>query len=469
MTKTQYEHARAGDITPAMERVAERERCDPDVVRSELAAGRAVIPANPNHEELDPIIIGRAFATKVNANIGTSEAAADLTAERQKLRTALEYGADTVMDLSTEGDLDQLRTAHIADSPAPVGTVPVYAALTTVDKPADLTADALLEEIERQAKQGVDYMTIHAGIRKHHLPLVDDRTTGIVSRGGSILAAWMDAHDRENPLYTAFDEICACLQAHDVTISLGDGLRPGAIADAGDDAQVAELETLGELTRQARSHGVQVMIEGPGHMPADMIAEDVQRQQQLCDGAPYYVLGPVVTDVAPGYDHITSAIGGTIAAQAGAAMLCYVTPAEHLGLPDEEDVRRGLVATRIAAHAADVATGAPHDWDDALSRARAAFQWDRQFALAIDPERARTGHDGAETTDGAADQARFCSMCGVEYCSMRIDQDRRDESPDSQDRSSPLVASTAAEQNRPPTGGQFAEQPPAGCPVHDYH
>ncbi len=461
---TQLERARDGIVTPAMDRVAQREGVSPADVRDRVAAGEAVIPTNHNHESLDPMIIGDAFATKVNANIGTSEDGdTDSDSEREKLATALQYGADTVMDLSTAGDLDAVRTALINASPVPVGTVPIYAAVAAVDDPEALTAQQLLTEIRHQAEQGVDYMTLHAGIRQQHLSLVDDRTTGIVSRGGSILAAWMSAHDAENPLYTHFDTICSILREHDVTVSLGDGLRPGSIADASDAAQFAELDTLGELTERAQSHGVQVMVEGPGHIPFDDIEMNVRRQQEVCNGAPFYVLGPVVTDVAPGYDHITSAIGATEAARAGAAMLCYVTPAEHLGLPDREDVRDGIVASKIAAHAADIATGTAHDWDDALSDARAAFDWQRQFDLALDPDRPRAYRDA--TLPEGADQARYCSMCGVEFCSMRIDQDRRG---DRSGETTTSIAETVAEANRPPVGSHpvDTEAVPSECPIH---
>lgn len=427
MASTQLQHARAGTVTPAMKRVAARENRDPEFVREQVAEGQAVVPANRNHDSLDPMVIGREFATKVNANIGNSETTSDLTEELEKLHTAVHYGADTVMDLSTGSNLDEIREANVAYSPVPIGTVPIYEAVKRVDSPEDITRDLLLDIIEKQAEQGVDYMTIHAGVLMEHLPLTDGRKTGIVSRGGSILAQWMEEHGEQNPLYVAFEDICDIFAEHDVTFSLGDGLRPGCLADAGDDAQFAELDTLGELTRTAWDHGVQVMVEGPGHVPMDQIAENVERQREVCDGAPFYVLGPLVTDVAPGYDHITSAIGATEAGRAGAAMLCYVTPKEHLGLPDREDVREGLAAYRIAAHAADVANDLPgaRDWDDALSEARYEFDWARQFDLALDPERARSYHDQTLPGDNYK-EARFCSMCGVEFCSMRIDQDARE-------------------------------------------
>ncbi|NHN61462.1 MULTISPECIES: phosphomethylpyrimidine synthase ThiC [Halorussus] len=469
---TQLQRAREGTVTDAMARVAERERVDPEFVREQVAEGRAVIPANVQHGRLDPMIIGREFATKVNANIGNSETESGVEEELRKLHTAVHYGADTVMDLSTGGDLDRIREANVEHSPVPVGTVPIYEAVKRVDDVADITHELLLDVIEKQAEQGVDYMTIHAGVLMEHLPLTDGRKTGIVSRGGSILAQWMEENGMQNPLYAKFEDICDVFAEYDVTFSLGDGLRPGCLADAGDDAQFAELDTLGELTAMARDRGVQVMVEGPGHVPMDRVADNVERQQAVCDGAPFYVLGPLVTDVAPGYDHITSAIGATEAARAGAAMLCYVTPKEHLGLPDAEDVRDGLAAYRIAAHAADVATGreGARDWDDALSEARYEFDWRRQFELALDPERARSYHDQTLPGDNYK-EARFCSMCGAEFCSMRIDQDVRESRRDSRssqtssdpprdadgemseiDDETDVEASSAAEVNRPPVG-----------------
>ena len=459
---TQLQRARDGEITPAMARVAEREGRDGEFVRREVADGRAVIPANESHEALDPMVIGRAFATKVNANIGNSETTSDPEEELEKLHAAVHYGADTVMDLSTGSDLDRVRETNVTHSPVPIGTVPIYEALKRAEGPAEITPELLLEVIEKQATQGVDYMTIHAGVLAEHLPLTDGRTTGIVSRGGSILARWMEENGAQNPLYTEFEAICEVFAEHDVTFSLGDGLRPGSLADASDDAQFAELDTLGELTGVAREHGVQVMVEGPGHVPMDEIRGNVERQQEVCDGAPFYVLGPLVTDVAPGYDHITSAIGATEAARAGAAMLCYVTPKEHLGLPDEEDVRDGLAAYRIAAHAADVADGRPgaRDWDDALSEARYEFDWHEQFRLALDPERARAAHDQTLPGDNYK-EARFCSMCGAEFCSMRIDQDAREAGGmDALDSKTDLDASPAAEANLPPTGTHDASRTP---------
>jgi phosphomethylpyrimidine synthase len=388
------------------------------------------------------------------------------------------------MDLSTGADLDAVRTAIVEHSPVPVGTVPVYEAVTRVDDVAELTHEDLLAVVEKQAEQGVDYMTVHAGVLMEHLPLTDGRKTGIVSRGGSILAQWMEETGMQNPLYAKFEAICDIFAEHDVTFSLGDGLRPGCLADAGDEAQFAELDTLGDLTRTAWDHGVQVMVEGPGHVPMNQISEQVERQQEVCDGAPFYVLGPLVTDVAPGYDHITSAIGATEAARAGAAMLCYVTPKEHLGLPDAEDVRDGLAAYRIAAHAADVATGRPgaRDWDDALSEARYDFDWRRQFDLSLDPERARAYHDQTLPGDNYK-EARFCSMCGVEFCSMRIDQDAREiagsegddeAATDGEDGAGTMTElagetdledSEAAEVNLPPTGTHDAADLPEESPV----
>ncbi|SDF54895.1 phosphomethylpyrimidine synthase ThiC [Halorientalis regularis] len=463
MPGTQLARARAGEVTPAMKRVADRENREPEFVREQVAEGQAVIPANHGHDALDPMIIGREFATKVNANIGNSETTSDLAGELEKLHAAVHYGADTVMDLSTGSNLDEIREANVAHSPVPVGTVPIYEAVTQVDDVADLTPELLLDVIEKQAEQGVDYQTIHAGVLAEHLPLTDGRKTGIVSRGGSILAQWMEENGEQNPLYTHFEDICEIFAEHDVTFSLGDGLRPGSLADASDDAQFAELDTLGELTRVAWDHDVQVMVEGPGHVPMDEVADNVERQQEVCDGAPFYLLGPLVTDVAPGYDHITSAIGATEAARAGAAMLCYVTPKEHLGLPEAEDVRDGLAAYRIAAHAGDVAAGKPgaRDWDDALSEARYQFDWRRQFDLALDPERARDFHDQTLPGDNYK-EARFCSMCGVEFCSMRIDQDARDADGEMEaiDDETDLSESAAAEVNLPPTGSHDTSDVP---------
>ncbi|MCG1002706.1 MULTISPECIES: phosphomethylpyrimidine synthase ThiC [Halobacterium] len=467
---TQLERARDRTITPAMERVAERENRDPEFVRQQVADGQAVVPSNHSHDALDPMVIGREFATKVNANIGNSETTSSREEELRKLHSAVHYGADTVMDLSTGENLDDIREMQVEHSPVPVGTVPIYEAVTRVDDVPDITPDLLLDVIEKQAEQGVDYMTIHAGVLAEHLPLTDGRTTGIVSRGGSILAQWMEENAAQNPLFTHFEEICEIFREHDVTFSLGDGLRPGSLADASDDAQFAELETLGNLTQVAWDHGVQVMVEGPGHVPMDEVRENVERQQEVCDGAPFYVLGPLVTDVAPGYDHITSAIGATEAARAGAAMLCYVTPKEHLGLPDAEDVRDGMAAYRIAAHAGDVAAGLPgaRDWDDALSEARYDFDWSRQFDLALDPERARDYHDQTLPGDNYED-ARFCSMCGVEFCSMRIDQDARDADGEMAgiDGDIDLAESPAADVNLPPVGVHDTADVPESAEFED--
>jgi phosphomethylpyrimidine synthase len=419
--ETQMSLARRGVITPAMERVAARERVAPELVRDEVARGRAVIPANIHHAALDPMGIGIAFTCKVNANIGSSPLTSGVEAEVEKLRISLKYGADTVMDLSTGGDLDAIRAAIIGASPVPIGTVPIYQALAEAGSVEALSIELLLAVIERQARQGVDYMTLHCGILRDHIPLTAGRVTGIVSRGGAIMAQWMAHAGSENPLYTHYDQVLAICRAHDVTISLGDGLRPGSIADASDRAQFAELATLGELTRRAWERDVQVMVEGPGHIPIDQIAMNVEREIELCSEAPFYVLGPLVTDIAPGYDHITSAIGAAIAGTAGAAMLCYVTPKEHLGLPTAEDVKQGLVAYKIAAHAADVARQRPgaRDRDDALSRARYAFDWKQQFALALDPETAERMHDESLPSEYFK-TAEFCSMCGPSFCSMHL-------------------------------------------------
>ncbi len=418
---TQLHFARQGVVTEEMRHVAAREKIDPELVRAEVARGRMIIPANVNHPELEPMAIGVAVACKVNANIGNSAVVGDIEEELEKLRVCLKYGADTVMDLSTGGDIPRIREAIIRSSPIPVGTVPVYEAITHVKRVEDLTPELLLGVIEAQARQGVDYMTIHAGVLRDFIPLAAHRITGIVSHGGALMAQWMLAHGAENPLYTHFDAICRIFQKYDVAFSLGDGLRPGCLADASDEAQFAELRVLGELTRRAWAHDVQVMVEGPGHVPLDQIPMNMQKERELCDEAPFYVLGPLVTDIAPGYDHITSAIGATVAAQHGAAMLCYVTPKEHLGLPDADDVRQGLVAYKIAAHAADVALhrAGARDRDDELSRARYAFDWNRQFALSLDPDTARAMHD--ETLPHEAFKtAEFCSMCGPKFCSMKI-------------------------------------------------
>jgi len=418
---TQIHLARQGQVTEEMARVAAREKLPPELVRAEVARGRMVIPANLNHPELDPIGIGIAATCKINANIGNSAITSDAQHELEKLGLCLRHGADTVMDLSTGGNIPGIREAIIRASPIPLGTVPIYECLVHVDEVPDLTPKILLDIIEQQARQGVDYMTIHAGLLRDHIPLAAKRVTGIVSRGGAMMAQWMLANKAENPLYTHFDDICEIFKRYDVTFSLGDGLRPGCLADASDGAQFGELKVLGELTRKAWSHDVQVMVEGPGHVPLDQIPMNMERERELCDEAPFYVLGPLVTDIAPGYDHITSAIGAAVAAQHGAAMLCYVTPKEHLGLPDLEDVRQGIIAYKIAAHAADIARHRPgaRDRDDALSRARYAFDWKRQFELSLDPERARSMHDETLSAEHFK-TAEFCSMCGPKFCSMRI-------------------------------------------------
>jgi phosphomethylpyrimidine synthase len=420
-TVTQMHFARNGVVTEEMRRVAEREQSEPEFIRDEVARGRMVIPANVNHESLDPMGIGINALCKINANIGNSAIHSDVEGELEKLHTAVHYGADTVMDLSTGGGIDEIRAAIIADSPVPIGTVPIYQAVQQVRRVEDLTVQDLLDNIEHQAQQGVDYMTVHCGVLYEYLPLTQHRITGIVSRGGALHAQWMVHHKAQNPLYTHFDAILEIARTYDVTLSLGDGLRPGCLADASDAAQFAELKTLGELTRRAWKKDVQVMVEGPGHIPFDQIAMNVIKQIQECDEAPFYVLGPLVTDIAPGYDHITSAIGATMAGTAGAAMLCYVTPKEHLGLPNAEDVKQGVIAYKIAAHASDVARhrkGA-RDRDDALSRARFAFDWNEQFRLALDPDTARKFHDETLPAEGYK-TAAFCSMCGPKFCSMNV-------------------------------------------------
>ena len=418
---TQMHYARKGVIAPEMTYVAEREGLEPEMVRAEVARGRLIIPCNVNHTSLEPMGIGTVATVKINANIGNSAVASDVEGELEKLKFALKYGADTVMDLSTGGNIDAIRQAIIAASPVPIGTVPIYQAITIVKQVEDLTPDDMIDMIEHQAKQGVDYMTIHAGVLLEHLPLVQHRITGIVSRGGALMAQWMLAHKKQNPLYTHFDKLCQIFRKYDVSFSLGDGLRPGCTADASDAAQFAELRTLGELTRAAWAQDVQVMIEGPGHVPMDQIEMNVRMQQEICQEAPFYTLGPLVTDIAPGYDHITSAIGAAMIGWHGASMLCYVTPKEHLGLPNREDVKQGCIAYKIAAHAADIARGrkGARDRDDALSHARFNFDWERQFALALDPETARAMHD--ETLPHEAfKHAEFCSMCGPKFCSMKI-------------------------------------------------
>ena len=417
--RTQMRLARQGTISPEMRRVAEREHLPAEVVREEVSRGRMIIPANVHHRALDPTAIGLKARVKINANIGNSPTTSSLDEEVAKLALSERWGADTVMDLSTGKRIDETREAILARAAVPIGTVPIYQAIERVKHAEDLTADLLLEVIEHQALQGVDYMTIHAGVRLEHLPLCQHRVTGIVSRGGGLLARWMVHHKRENPLYESFDEILEICRAHDVSISLGDGLRPGSIADASDAAQFAELDTLGELTQRAWARDVQVMIEGPGHVPIDQLEANVRRQQQVCHEAPFYTLGPLVTDIAPGYDHITSAIGAAIVGWHGTSMLCYVTPKEHLGLPNAEDVKQGLIAYRIAAHAADLARGSKRAaaWDRELSRARFSFDWRRQFELSLDPETAQAMHD--ETlADDYFKTAEFCSMCGPRFCPM---------------------------------------------------
>jgi len=425
---TQMHYARQGIVTPEMEFVAIREGFDPEVVRQEVAAGRAIIPSNINHPEAEPMIIGRRFHVKINANIGNSAVIASIDEEVAKMRWATLWGADTVMDLSTGKNIHATRQWILRNAPVPVGTVPIYQALEKVGgNPEELTWDIYRDTLIEQAEQGVDYFTIHAGVRLAYIPLTARRVTGIVSRGGSIMAAWCLAHHQENFLYTHFEEICEILAAYDVAFSLGDGLRPGSLADANDEAQFAELQTLGELTQIAWRHDVQVMIEGPGHVPMHKIQENVERERELCHDAPFYTLGPLTTDIAPGYDHITSAIGAAMIGWYGTAMLCYVTPKEHLGLPNREDVKAGVIAYKIAAHAADVAKGHPRAqaWDDTLSQARFEFRWHDQFNLALDPVTAKAYHDETLPAEPAK-TAHFCSMCGPKFCAMRITQDIQD-------------------------------------------
>ena len=419
---TQLEHARVGHVTPEMKRVAEREpHLTAEQVRSEVASGRMIIPANIEHLQhaLEPMCIGRASKTKINANMGASPVSSSTVEEVEKLKWAERWGADTVMDLSTGGNIDECRQAIIKNSRVPIGTVPIYSMIIG-RKIEDLTEKVIMESLLSQAKQGVDYFTIHAGVLREHLPFVQRRLIGIVSRGGSLLAKWMLVHGKQNPMYTHFDEICDIMREYDVSFSLGDGLRPGGLADARDDAQLRELETLGELTERAWKKGVQVMIEGPGHVPFDQIEYNMKLERSLCHGAPFYVLGPLVTDVFPGYDHITSCIGATAAAYHGASMLCYVTPKEHVGLPKKDDVKQGCIAYKIAAHAADVALGIPgtRDWDDSLTKARAALNWEKHFELAFDGDTARAFHD--EDLDVDTD---FCAMCGHDWCSVRISKE----------------------------------------------
>ncbi|GII42004.1 phosphomethylpyrimidine synthase ThiC [Planotetraspora phitsanulokensis] len=425
---TQAAYARRGLITTEMEFVAAREGVTPEFVRAELAAGRAILPANVNHPESEPMIIGRNFLVKINANIGNSAVSSSIEEEVEKMTWATRWGADTIMDLSTGRDIHTTREWIIRNSPVPVGTVPIYQALEKVGGvAADLSWEVYRDTLIEQCEQGVDYMTVHAGVRLAHVPLTSRRKTGIVSRGGSIMAAWCLAHHRESFLYEHFADMCEIFAAYDVAFSLGDGLRPGSIADANDEAQFAELRTLGELTAVARGHDVQVMIEGPGHVPMHKIKENVDLQRELCGDAPFYTLGPLVTDIAPGYDHITSGIGAAMIGWYGTAMLCYVTPKEHLGLPDRDDVKTGVITYKIAAHAADLAKGHPQAqaWDDALSDARFEFRWEDQFDLSLDPETARSFHDETLPAPGAK-TAHFCSMCGPKFCSMRISRDIAD-------------------------------------------
>ena len=420
-TPTQMYYAKKGVITPEMNYVAQVEALNPELVRSEVAAGKMIIPANIHHENLLPMAIGREAKTKINANIGNSSLSSDICAELEKLQICLKYGADTVMDLSTGGDLDTIRSAIIANSTVPIGTVPMYQIIHDIKEVENLTTDDILKTLEKQARQGVSYFTIHAGFLLEFMPLVAKRKMGIVSRGGSLTASWMMHHHKENPFYEAFDDILEICAAHDVALSLGDGLRPGCLYDATDEAQLSELRVLGELTLRAWEKNVQVMIEGPGHIPLNQIEYNMKIERELCHGAPFYVLGPLPTDIGAGYDHITSAIGGTMAAFYGASMLCYVTPKEHLGLPNANDVREGIVAHKIAAHAADVALGKAGaiERDHAMSDARYAFDWNRQFELSLDPERARELHDESLPQESFK-KAEFCSMCGPKFCAYKI-------------------------------------------------
>ena len=425
---TQIECALAGQVTPEIVAVARAEQLEPELVRDEVARGRMVIPANRTHlaKNLAPIGIGIAARTKINANIGKSAVSSDTACEVEKLLAAVRFGADTVMDLSTGEQIDAVRGRIIEAAAVPVGTVPIYQVAQQIDDIVDMRPQDFLGVVEQQARQGVDYMTIHAALLREHLPLCERRLTGIVSRGGSLVAKWMTAHGQQNPFFTHFDDLCDIMHEHDVTWSIGDGLRPGSIADASDEAQFAELKVMGELGRRARQRNCQVMIEGPGHVPMDQIERNIRLEQEWCDEAPFYVLGPIVTDVAPGYDHITSAIGAAMAAWYGAAMLCYVTPKEHLGLPNLEDVHQGVIAYKIAAHAADLARHriGSRDRDDALSRARFAFDWAEQFRLSLDPEAARRMHDESLPAEGDK-KSHFCSMCGPKFCSMKTTEELR--------------------------------------------
>lgn len=421
--RTQMHFARKGRITEQMAYVAERENLDPGLVCQEVARGRMIIPANVGHLSLKPMGIGIAARCKINANIGNSAVTSNIEGELEKLNLAVKYGADTVMDLSTGGNIDAIREAILEASPVPIGTVSIYQALEKAKKVENLTEDDFIQMAEHQAKQGVDYMTIHAGVLREFLPLVHSRITGIVSRGGSLIAQWMLIHGKQNPWYTRFDTLCEIFKCYDVSFSLGDGLRPGSLSDANDAAQFSELKVLGELTKKAWGHDVQVMIEGPGHIPMHLVKMNVEKEMELCHEAPFYVLGPLVTDIAPGYDHITSSIGAALAGWAGASLLCYVTCKEHLGLPNACDVREGVIAYKIAAHAADIARERPgaRDRDDALSKARFEFSWQKQFELSLDPERAQVFHDEA-LPDDYFKSAEFCSMCGPKFCSMHISQ-----------------------------------------------
>ncbi|BCG59439.1 phosphomethylpyrimidine synthase ThiC [Paenibacillus sp. URB8-2] len=451
---TQMHYARKGVITPEMEFIAIRENVDPAFVRDEVASGRAIIPCNINHPESEPMIIGRNFLVKINANIGNSAVSSSIDEEVEKMRWATHWGSDTIMDLSTGRHIHTTREWIIRNSPVPVGTVPLYQALEKVGGQAhELSWEIYRDTLIEQAEQGVDYFTIHAGVLLRYVPLTAKRVTGIVSRGGSIMAAWCLAHHQENFLYTHFEEICEIMKAYDIAFSLGDGLRPGSIADANDEAQFAELDTLGELTEIAWKHDVQVMIEGPGHVPMHKIKENVDRQMEVCKEAPFYTLGPLTTDIAPGYDHISSAIGAAMIGWFGTAMLCYVTPKEHLGLPNKDDVREGVIAYKIAAHAADLAKGHPgaQERDNALSKARFEFRWKDQFQLSLDPERATEYHDETLPAEGAK-TAHFCSMCGPKFCSMRITQDIREYA-----KQHNLEDSEAIERGMKEKSQQFAE------------
>ena len=451
---TQLHYARKGIITPEMEFIAIRENMNPEYIREEVARGRAIIPANINHPESEPMIIGRNFHVKINANIGNSAVSSSIEEEIEKMTWATRWGADTIMDLSTGKNIHKTREWIIRNSAVPVGTVPIYQALEKVNGIAEnLSWNVFRDTLIEQAEQGVDYFTIHAGVRLHYVPLTAKRMTGIVSRGGSIMAQWCLYHHQESFLYTHFEEICEIMKTYDVAFSLGDGLRPGSIADANDEAQFAELETLGELTKIAWKHDVQVMVEGPGHVPMHLIKENMDKQLEICQEAPFYTLGPLTTDIAPGYDHITSAIGAAMIGWYGTAMLCYVTPKEHLGLPNKDDVREGVITYKIAAHAADLAKGHPGAQirDDALSKARFEFRWKDQFNLSLDPERALQYHDETLPAEGAK-TAHFCSMCGPKFCSMRISQDIRNYAKENM-----LVSTEVIEQGMKQKAEEFKE------------